>query len=94
MARDGLQTAIMGTLMAVGCVATVHAAPIAPAAMTAPIGPPVEFVSFWGYPFPVGYAYLRGQCYMYVEEQTPQGIIRRRVWICTEPGGKNPPARF
>ena len=88
MVRNGLRTVIVGAMITIGCLATARAAPIAPSAMTALIGSPAEFVSFWGNPFPFGYAYQRGQCYMHVQEETPKGLAWRRVWICTEPGGR------
>jgi hypothetical protein len=88
MVRNGLRMAIVGALIAIGSLATARAAPIAPSAMTAAIGSPADFVSFWALPFPFGYAYRPGQCSMYVQEESPRGLVWRRVWICTEPGGR------
>jgi hypothetical protein len=87
MVRNSLRTVIVGAMIAFGCFAPASAAPIAPLAMTALIGSRADFVSFWGRPFPYGYAYGPGQCYTYVQEETPQGLVWRRVWICVEKGG-------
>jgi len=96
MVRNGLRIAIVGALISIGCLTTARAAPIAPSAMTALIGSPAHFVSFWGKPFPFGYRYRPGQCYMHVQEESPQGPVWRRVWVCTEPGGRGygPGGRF
>jgi hypothetical protein len=86
MLRRGAGIILGATLTAtIGAVSPAHAAPVAPAALKAPPDASVDRVSFWGKPFPYGYAYRRGQCYLYVWEETPRGILRRRVWICTEP---------
>jgi hypothetical protein len=88
MVYKSLRAVIVGALMTVGCLATAYAAPIAPAATIAPPAP-VKLVSFWGWPFPHGYTYLRGQCYMPVQVDTPNGPVWRRVWICTEAGSRS-----
>ncbi len=88
MGRNGVRAVILGAMIAIGSVATASAAPIAPSAMTALIVPPTQSVSFWGWPFPFGYRYLPGQCYTRVHAETPRGRTWRRVWICTEPGGR------
>jgi hypothetical protein len=59
-----------------------HAAPVVPSALKTVVDASVDLVSFWGRTFPYGYAYRRGQCYLYVWEETTRGILRRRVWIC------------
>ena len=84
----GLRIAFIGTVVALGGLGSASAAPMAPAAITAFAGSPVEQVSFWARPFPFGYSYMPGQCYKYVPEDTPKGTIWKRVWICTEPGGR------
>jgi hypothetical protein len=88
MVRNGVRAVILGAMMTVGCLATAGAAPIAPSAMTALITPAAESVSFWGWPFPFGYRYMPGQCYMRAHVETPRGLVWRRVFICTEPGGR------
>ncbi len=88
MTRNGLWAVVVGALIMSGCLATARAAPITPTPMTALIGPPVKFVSFWGKPFPFGYAYFPGQCYLHVRVETRKGWVWRRVWICTELGGR------
>ena len=88
MVRNSLWTVIFGALITIGYLAPASAAPIAASAKTAQIGAHTDFVSFWGIPFPFGYRYLPGQCYKYEQEETPQGLVWRRVWICTEPGGR------
>jgi hypothetical protein len=88
MVRNSLRTVIVGALITIGCLAPASAAPIAPSAVTTQIGAHAYFVSFWGIPFPFGYRYLPGQCYKYEQEETPEGLVWRRVWICTEPGGR------
>lgn len=88
MDRSGLRTAFVGAMMTIGCLGSASAAPVVPGAMAAQISPRAELVSFWARPFPFGYSYTPGQCYKYVPEDTPRGTIWRRVWICTEPGGR------
>jgi len=39
-------------------------------------------VSFWGRPYPYGYTGW-GPCVRYERLETEQGIIFRRVWICS-----------
>jgi hypothetical protein len=96
MVRYGLRIVIVGALITIGSLATGRASPIAPTALKAPIGSPADLVSYWGKSFPFGYVYRPGQCYMRVQEDTPQGPVWRRVWICTEPGGRGsgPGGRF
>jgi len=90
--------AVVGALMTIGCLGAAYSAPIAPSAMTALSNSPIKLVSFWGRPFPWGYAAYRGQCYTYVPVETPQGQMWRRVWICNDmPGpwyGKGYGGRF
>jgi hypothetical protein len=88
MVCNGVRTVIVGALITIGCLAPAGAAPIAPSEMTARIGAHTHSVSFWGLPFPFGYAYRPEQCYKYEQEETPSGLRWRRVWICTEPGGR------
>ena len=83
MLRRGAGILVVGVLTTIIAGLTAgHAAPVAPAVVKAPTGTSVERVSFWGRTFPYGYAYHRGQCYLYVWEETPRGIVKRRVWIC------------
>jgi hypothetical protein len=93
MVHRGLGAVIVGALMTVGCLASAYAAPIAPPAMMA-LSAPVESVSFWGQPFPSGYTYFPGQCYRYVQVETPNGYAWRRVWICTETRGRGYDRRY
>jgi len=88
MVHKSLAT-IVGALMTIGCVGVACAAPIAPAAMTELASPPTTVVSFWGRSYPYGYTYYQGQCYTYVQVETPTGYAWRRVWICTETGGRD-----
>ena len=78
--------AVVSALMIVGCLGAARAAPIAPGAMAAPTGSAAKTVSFWGQPFPSGYAYFPRECYMHVLVDTPHGPVWRRVFICTETG--------
>jgi hypothetical protein len=87
MAGNALRTVLICTSVAIGWCAQACAAPIAPHAMIAQAVMPAHSVSFWGIPFPFGYAYRPGQCYMYVQEETPSGVVWKRVWICVEKGG-------
>ena len=87
MVRNGLRTIIVGALITIGYLAPASAAPIVPSAMTALIGSHADFASFHGLPFPFGYAYRHGQCYIYEQVETPRGLRWRRIWICTESGG-------
>src|SRR5579863_3888801 len=85
MVHKRLRAVMVGALMTIGSFGAAYAAPVAPTAMRALMSSPVETVSFWGRAFPSGSAYYPGQCYATVEKETPTGLIRRRVWICTEP---------
>jgi hypothetical protein len=84
MAGNGLRTSIFGALIMIGFLAPVGAAPIAPTGISALLGSHIEPVSFWGLPFPYGYTYRPGQCYKYIEIETPRGLRWQRIWICTE----------
>jgi hypothetical protein len=89
MVRRGAGILILGVLtMMIGALTPGRAAPVVPSALKIPAGASADLVSFWGRPFPYGYAYRRGQCYLYVWEETPRGLLRRRVWLCTEPLGR------
>jgi hypothetical protein len=88
MARSDLRTALIGAMIIIGCLSSAGAAPMAPGIMSGQIPPQIEQVSFWARPYPFGYVYTPGQCYIHVPEDTPKGTIWRRVWICTEPGGR------
>lgn len=83
MLRRGAGILIVAVLTTIIAGLTAgHAAPVVPLALKAPTEASVDRVSFWGRTFPYGYAYRRGQCYLYVWEETPRGIVRHRVWIC------------
>ena len=90
MVRNGLRTVtvIVGALITIGCLAPASASPIASQAMATTTGSPPDLVSFWGIPFPFGYRYRLGQCYIYKQVETPSGVRWERVWICTEKGGQ------
>jgi hypothetical protein len=87
MVSNGLRTVVVFALIVIGCLAPVNAAPIVPSTMATIVGLRADLVTFWGLPFPYGYAYRPGQCYIYQQVETPRGIRWRRVWICTEKGG-------
>lgn len=87
MVHKSLRAVIIGALMTVGYLGAAPAAPIAPAAIATLNDAPVKLVSYWGRPFPWGYAYYPGQCYSYVQVETPSGLAWRRVFICTETHG-------
>ncbi len=59
------------------------AGPSAALAAWGSLGSDVALASFWGRPFPYGYAW-RGYpgCYRHVLVDTPWGPRWRRVWVC------------
>jgi hypothetical protein len=89
MVRNSLWTMLVGGLLMFGCLAPANAAPMAPSAITARVSAGINLVSFWGLPFPFGYAYRPGQCYKEMPVDTGKGVVWKRVWICTEPGGRD-----
>jgi hypothetical protein len=70
--------AALGT--ACGSTAVSAAGPGFPGALPA-VGPNVELASFWGEPYPYGYAWRHG-CVRHVKVETPYGWRWRRVWVC------------
>ncbi len=87
MIHNSLRAAAIGALM-VGCLGAAGAAPMAPATITGLSGSSVKLASFWGQPFPFGYAYYQGQCYSYVPVESPTGYVWKRVWICSDHRGR------
>jgi len=67
---------------ATGLSGVSHAAPTFPVDLAAKAAPAAEHVSFWGRPFPYGYAYRRGGCTRIIRVETPDGWRVKRVWIC------------
>lgn len=65
-----------------GVACTSHAAPFVPVDLAAMAVPAAEHVSFWGRPFPYGYAYRRGGCTRIVRVETPDGWRVKRIWVC------------
>jgi hypothetical protein len=47
-------------------------------------------ISFWGRPYPYGYAGW-GPCVRYERIETERGIMSRRVWICSRSGAYRRP---
>jgi hypothetical protein len=88
MVGNAVRTVIVCASITIGLCVQACAAPAVPHAMPAQVGVSADLISFWGIPFPFGYAYRPGQCYKYVQEETPEGLTWRRVWICTEHGGQ------
>lgn len=84
MAHKSLRPVIVGALMTIGGLGAAYAAPIAPVAITGLNSPSAKLTSYWGRAFPWGYSYYPGQCYSYVQVETPDGWAWRRVWICGE----------
>lgn len=58
------------------------AVPAYPVAIGAGVGADVEQASFWGLPFPYGYADLGHRCVRHIRVHTRHGIRWRRVWLC------------
>lgn len=78
--------AVAATALALAAMPTAALAfgpgfsPMHPAASAA-----IEQASFWGLPFPYGYAGWRRhpECVRVVEERDIWGVVRwRRVWVC------------
>jgi hypothetical protein len=74
-----------GVSAAMVAVQPASAAPISPVNVVKDIGTQVDPASFWGLPFPYGYAYRSGSCVRYVRVQTASGPRWRRVWVCGGP---------
>jgi hypothetical protein len=62
------------------------AAPAAPHALVAVSGVDVNRVSFFGWPFPYGYAYPPARCFRHVRVDTPEGWYWRTVFVCQKNG--------
>lgn len=88
MIQNSLSAGIVGALMTVGSLGVANATPVAPLATAALSSPYVKQVSFWGQPFPSGYALYRGQCYSYVAVESPAGYVWKRVYICNDHNGR------
>ena len=51
-----------------------------------PVGT-VEWMPFFGLPYPFGYVYLRPriECYAFQQVETPDGPRIQAIWICGSP---------
>jgi hypothetical protein len=87
MVSKQVRSVVLGAFIAGGSLATAYGAPMTPSAMMQPTSPP-DLVSFWGLPFPFGFTYQPGQCYIWQTVETPRGPVVRRVWVCTERAGR------
>jgi len=94
MLRKGSWIVLIAAITTLAGLGVTRAAPMAPGAIAKQVAEPIELASFWGWPFPFGYTYLPGQCYTRVAEETPRGVVWKRVWICNEHAWRVPYARF
>jgi hypothetical protein len=79
-------------LVAAAAVPSIYCAPAS--ALIAPLQWPViganssgEPVTFWGHPYPYGYAWHRPRysCWQHRRVDTPEGPRIERVWVCGSP---------
>jgi ABC-type glycerol-3-phosphate transport system substrate-binding protein len=54
----------------------------APGAALAPDASLVQTVTFWGHPYPYGYAYRHDPCVRRVRVETPRGLRWKWVRVC------------
>lgn len=70
--------------LVVGCAGLAHALPMSNIAGQKSA---VQKVTFWGHPFPYGYAWSRVRaCTRYVPVETPSGVRYQRTWVCNTAG--------
>ena len=84
MRRYGLAALMIATAVT-GATSTPSPAgpvPADPLAVVANLRSPVENVTFWGLPFPYGYAAPRESCFRHAWVETPEGWRWRRVYVC------------
>ena len=86
MVRRISHIVIIAASFAIGaCLATPSfAAPIHPVELGKGAASALEQASFWGLPYPYGYAYRDNPCVRHVRVQTKAGWRMRRIWVCEE----------
>jgi hypothetical protein len=81
-------TAVIGAFALCGPVTVpAIALPLPPAPVPLPVpARTTEPVTFWGKPYPYGYAYVRPQpkCWVSRRVETPNGWRIEEVWVCGE----------
>jgi len=84
MVRRISQIVIVAASLAMGaCLATsTWAAPIQPVDIGQSVAPAMTQASFWGLPYPYGYADRGNRCWKRVRVQTEMGWRWQRVWVC------------
>ena len=78
--RVGLCSAAL--VLGVSLAAPAGAAPAYPASIDRAIGSQTENTSFWGLPYPYGYAQRSSGCVRYVRVRTASGVRVRKTWVC------------
>jgi hypothetical protein len=92
MIRTAFLTTLVAALASLALARSpAAAAPGAPLGVAQALGSIADQMSFWGHPYPAGYAYghpytyaagYRGPCYRKIRVDTPVGWRWRRVWVC------------
>jgi hypothetical protein len=75
-------TLVVTASLVTGFAALSRAAPAMPITMGPSMGSDTYRISFWGEPYPYGYAYLHNPCVRYFRIETPRGWRWKREWIC------------
>ena len=73
---------VLAAFLASGFTAPSNAAVTMPMALGQSMGNEIDRVSFWGEPYPYGYAYLHNPCIRYFRIETARGWRWKREWVC------------
>ena len=85
MVRRNFKIVVVAAAFALGAclVSPAVAAPVQPIDIAKGVAPEIDQVSFWGLPYPYGYAWRSNPCVRHVRVHSRGGYVRwRRVWVC------------
>jgi hypothetical protein len=74
--------AVVITVMSIGLASTTVAAPASPSSLGSVLSSEVEPASFWGLPYPYGYAERPSSCFRHVKVRGRHGVRWKKVWVC------------
>ena len=82
MIRKALLAMAVGASVGALATSVASAAALGSGVLGETAGSQFERTTFWGQPYPYGYAYTRGQCWRRVQVETDTGWRWKRINIC------------